>query len=56
LGIPKVGREIVGTYSTRKEAEAACTEFVHANPSFRVAYDDCVVELVFDEDQITLDG
>jgi hypothetical protein len=56
LGMPKVGREVVGTYPTRKEAEAACAEFVKAqDPSFRAAYDDCVVELVFDADQITLD-
>jgi hypothetical protein len=56
LGIPKVGREVVGTYPTRQEAEAACTEFVKAqDASFRSAYDDCVVELVLDADPTTLD-
>jgi hypothetical protein len=52
FGIPKVGREVVGTYLTRKEAEDACTGFVKAqDKSFRAAYDDCVVELVFDAEQ-----
>jgi hypothetical protein len=54
FGLPKVGREVVGTYRTRKEAEAACTEFVKAqDASFRAAYDDCVVELVLDDDLVT---
>jgi hypothetical protein len=55
-GLPRVGREVVGIYPTRKEAEAACTEFVKAQDgSFRAAYDDCVVELVLDTDQSTPD-
>jgi len=31
LGTPKVGREVVGVYLTRKEAEGACTEFVSSH-------------------------
>ena len=52
LGIPKVGREVVGLYATRKEAEDACTEFVkfHAD-TFRADYDDCVVELALEGDK-----
>jgi len=51
LGMPKVGRAVVGIYPTRKEAEDACTEFVKSHDdSFRAEYDDCIVELVFDED------
>jgi hypothetical protein len=54
FGLPRVGREVVGTYPTRKEAEAACTEFVKAqDANFRAAYDDCVVELVLDDDLLT---
>jgi hypothetical protein len=46
-GMPKVGREVIGLYSTRKEAEDACIEFVKSRgDSFRTAYDDCIVELV----------
>ena len=46
-GMPRVGREVIGVYSTRKEAENACTEFVNSRgESFRTAYDDCIVELV----------
>ena len=52
LGMPKVGREVVGLYPTRKEAEDACTEFVKSHgDSFRAAYDDCIVELVLEEDK-----
>jgi hypothetical protein len=47
MGMPKVGREVIGLYSTRKEAEDACIEFVKSRgDSFRTAYDDCIVELV----------
>ena len=52
MGMPKVGREVVGLYPTRQEAADACTEFVKSNDdSFRAAYDDCVIELVFEADQ-----
>ena len=48
-GMPRVGREVIGLYSTRKEAEEACTEFVKLQGDrFRAAYDDCVVELVLE--------
>ncbi len=57
LGMPKVGREVVGTYPTRKEAEDACTEFVKAQgDSFRAEYDDCIVEAVLEEEQPTLEA
>jgi hypothetical protein len=47
MGMPKVGREVIGLYSTRKEAEDACMAFVKSRgDSFRPAYDDCIVELV----------
>jgi len=47
MGMPKVGREVVGLYPTRREAEDACTQFVKSQgDSFRAAYDDCIVELV----------
>ena len=46
-GMPRVGREVIGLYPTREEAEAACSEFVKLEGDrFRAAYDDCVVELV----------
>ena len=46
-GMPRVGREVIGFYATRKEAEDACIEFVKSQgDSFRTAYDDCIVELV----------
>jgi hypothetical protein len=52
LGMPKVGREVVGLYPTRKEAEDACTDFVKSHgDSFRAAYDDWIVELVLEEDK-----
>ena len=45
MGMPKVGREVIGCYPTRTEAADACTEFVKAHgDSFRAAYDDCIVE------------
>lgn len=51
LGFPKVSREVVGLFPTRQEAEDACTEFAKSQGnSFRAAYDDCIVELVLDED------
>jgi len=57
LGMPKVGREVVGLYPTRKEAEDACAEFVKSHgDSFRAAYDDCIVELVLEEDKAKPDG
>ena len=47
MGMPKVGREVVGLYLTRKDAEDACTEFVKSQgDSFKAAYDDCIIELV----------
>jgi hypothetical protein len=50
-GMPRVGREVIGLYPTRKEAEDACTEFVKAQGDrFRAAYDDCIVELVLEGD------
>jgi hypothetical protein len=56
-GMPKVGREVIGLYLTRSEAEAACIEFLksHAD-SFRTEYDDCIVELVLGEQKLSLDG
>ena len=57
LGTPKVGREVVGVYLTRKEAEDACTEFVSSHgDSFRAEYDDCIVELVLEEYKAKLDA
>jgi hypothetical protein len=48
-GTPRVGREVIGLYSTRQEAEEACTEFVKLQGDrFRAAFDDCVVELVLE--------
>jgi hypothetical protein len=45
--MPKVGREVIEVYSTRKKAEDACSEYLKARgDSFRTAYDDCIVELV----------
>jgi hypothetical protein len=55
--MPKVGREVVGLYPTRKEAEDACTEFVKSHgDSFRAAYDDCIVEVVLEEDNAKRDA
>ena len=52
VGLPKVCREVVGLYSTRTQAEAACSEFVKSQGDrFRIAYDDCIVELVVDGDE-----
>ena len=52
MGMPKVGRQVIGFYLTRKEAEAACDEFVKSgSDSFRAAYDDCIVELVLEADR-----
>jgi hypothetical protein len=49
LGMPKVGRVVVGLYATRKEAEDACTEFVKTHAGiFRADYDDCIVELALE--------
>jgi hypothetical protein len=57
LGTPKVGREVVGVYLTRKEAEDACTEFVSSHgDSFRAEYDDCIVELALEEHKAKLDA
>jgi hypothetical protein len=48
-GMPRVGREVIGLYPSRQEAEEACTEFVKLQGDrFRAAYDDWIVELVFD--------
>ena len=55
-GMPKVGREVVGLYRTRKEAEVACIEFIKSHgDSFRVEYDDCIVEIVLGEEKFKLD-
>lgn len=52
MGMPRVGREVVGLYPTRKEAEESCAEFVKAQgDSFRAAYDDCIVELVLEAEK-----
>ncbi len=57
MGMPKVGREVIGLYSTRKEAEDACTEFVKSQgDSFRAAYDDYIIELVQEADKGKLDA
>jgi hypothetical protein len=51
LGMPKVSREVVGLFHTRQEAEDACSEFAMSpSTGFRAAYDDCIVELVREED------
>ena len=48
-GMPRVGREVIGLYPTRKEAEEACSDFVKLQGDrFRAAYDDWIVELVLD--------
>jgi hypothetical protein len=56
-GMPKVGREVIGLYLTRAEAEVACIEFLksHAD-SFRTAFDDCIIELVLEEKKLSLDA
>jgi hypothetical protein len=57
MGMPKVGREVIGLYPTRKEAEDACTEFVKSQAnSFRAAYDDCIVELVLEAEKGKFNG
>jgi len=56
-GMPRVGREIIGLYSTRKEAEDSCSEFVKSHSdSFRAEYDDCIIELVLEEENAKLDS
>jgi hypothetical protein len=51
-GMPRVGREVIGLYQTRQEAEAACSAFVQSRGDrFRPAYDDCIVELVLEADK-----
>jgi hypothetical protein len=55
--MPRVGREVIGLYPTRMEAEHACAEFVKSQgDSFRVDYDDCIIELVLEEDKPKLDA
>ena len=57
MGMPRVGREVVGLYSTRQEAENACGEFVKSQgENFRSAFDDCIVELVLEVDEGKLDA
>jgi hypothetical protein len=57
VGMPKVGREVIGLYPTRKEAEDACTEFVKSQGDrFRAAYDDCIIELVLEAEKGKLDA
>jgi hypothetical protein len=52
MGKPRVGREVIGLYLTRKEAEDACSAFVKSQGArFRPAYDDCIVELVLDAEE-----
>jgi hypothetical protein len=54
MGMPRVGREVIGLYVTRKEAEEACSEFVKSQgDSFRAAYDDCIIELVLEVDKVS---
>jgi hypothetical protein len=49
-GMPRVSREVIGCFPTRKEAEDACNEFAKSQgDAFRAAYDDWVVELVLEE-------
>jgi hypothetical protein len=49
--MPRVGREVVGLYLTRKEAEDACSAFIKSRGDrFRPAFDDCIVELVLEAD------
>jgi hypothetical protein len=56
-GMPRVGREVIGLYLTRKEAEDACTEFVKLQGDrFRAAYDDWIVELVLEAGEGKLDA
>jgi hypothetical protein len=56
MGIPRVGREVVGLYPTRKEAQDACREFVESQgDSFREAYDDCIIEVVLEADKGKVD-
>ncbi len=57
MGIPRVGREVVGLYPTRKDAEVACTEFVKSQgDSFRAAYDDCIIEVVPEAEMGKIEG
>jgi hypothetical protein len=52
MGTPRVGREVIGLYPTRKEAEDACSAFIKSQGArFRPAYDDCIVELVLDAEK-----
>jgi hypothetical protein len=49
--MPRVSREVVGFFPTRKEAEEACNRFAKSEgDAFRAAYDDWIVELVRAED------
>ena len=49
LGVPRVGREVLGLYATREEAEDACAEFVKSEGDhFRADYDDWIIELVLE--------
>jgi hypothetical protein len=48
-GLPRVGREVIGVYPTRNEAEDACSEFVKLQgDGFRATYDDWIIELVLE--------
>ena len=52
LGMPRVGREVIGHYPTRVAAEDACAEYVKSQGErFRADYDDCVVEILCNEDK-----
>lgn len=56
LGMPRVGREVIGHYPTRGAAEDACTEYVKSQGErFRADYDDCVVEALCNEDTPKVD-
>jgi hypothetical protein len=57
LGVPRVGREVLGLYATRVEAEDACTAFVKSEGDhFRADYDDWIIELVLEDDTAKLDA
>ena len=57
LGLPRVAREVVGLYRTRKEAEEACIAFVQSQGvQFRAAYDDWIVELVVEKERAAFEA
>lgn len=57
VGFPRVGREVVGVYATRTQAETACSEYIQSlGKGYRAAYDDCIVELIVDSNDENRDG